>query len=549
MIDSGVFTGPVTLTLLHNGRIHTAADPDATAIAISDATISWIGGEHAIGLAGRADRVIDLDGALVIPGFVDAHVHTTDAGLAIAGLDLTGARSLAECLATLRRHAAAHPDGVLWGHGWEESRWSENRPPTRDQVDDAVGNRPVYLSRIDVHSALISSALGASVPDGPALPGWSATGPITQQAHAAVRAVAREQLSASQRRTAQLSFLQAAAARGIVEVHECGAGDESGRTDLAALLALDGPVRVRGYLAAAVSDPEQARQLLAQTGAHALGGDLTVDGAIGSRTAALTDPYTDAGGRRGVRYLSEQQIADHLVACTIAGIQAGFHAIGDDAVSAVGRALLEAAGRLGENATVRLAGCAHRIEHAEMADDAAISAFAATGTVASMQPLFDAAWGGPDGLYTRRLGAQRAAGMNPFATMARAGVALAFGSDAPVTPADPWAAVQAAAHHRTPGSELSARAAFTAHTRGGHRAAGRTDRGIGTVGVGAPAHLAIVAAGELVRPAADPKVARWSTDPRSRVPLLPDLTPGVELPATLATLVDGQVVFDAGLFG
>jgi hypothetical protein len=67
--------------------------------------------------------------------------------------------------------------------------------------------------------------------------------------------------------------------------------------------------------------------------------------------------------------------------------------------------------------------------------------------------------------------------------------------------------------------------------------------------VGAPAHLAIVAAGELVRPEADPKVARWSTDPRSRVPLLPDLTPGVELPATLATLVDGQVVFDAGLFG
>ena len=164
MIDSGVFTGPVTLTLLHNGRIHTAADPDATAIAISDATISWIGGEHAIGLAGRADRVIDLDGALVIPGFVDAHVHTTDAGLAIAGLDLTGARSLAECLAALRRHAAAHPAGVLWGHGWEETRWPENRPPTRGQVDDAVGNRPVYLSRIDVHSALISSALAASVP-------------------------------------------------------------------------------------------------------------------------------------------------------------------------------------------------------------------------------------------------------------------------------------------------------------------------------------------------------------------------------------------------
>ena len=143
-----------------------------------------------------------------------------------------------------------------------------------------------------------------------------------------------------------------------------------------------------------------------------------------------------------------------------------------------------------------------------------------------MQPLFDAAWGGPDGLYAARLGADRAAAMNPFATMAAAGVSLAFGSDAPVTPADPWAAVQAAAHHRTPGSGLSPRAAFTAHTRGGHRAAGRTDRGIGTISVGAPAHLAILAAGPLVRPAADPSVARWSTDPRSRVPLLPDLDAG-----------------------
>jgi predicted amidohydrolase YtcJ len=127
-------------------------------------------------------------------------------------------------------------------------------------------------------------------------------------------------------------------------------------------------------------------------------------------------------------------------------------------------------------------------------------------------------------------------------------VLLAFGSDAPVTAADPWAAVRAAAHHRTPGSELSARAAFTAHTRGGHRAAGRTDRAIGTISIGAPAHLAVVRTGELVRPPADLKVARWSTDPRSRVPLLPDLTPGVELPRTLGTLVNGVVAFDSGIF-
>ncbi len=539
----------MTLTLFRNGRIHTGADPDATAIAITGGAISWIGGEHAIPVAGTPDRIVDLDGALVIPGFVDAHVHTTDAGLALGGLDLSGARSLAECLAAVRDFAATRPVGVLWGHGWEESRWPENRPPTRGEIDDAVGNRPAYLSRVDVHSALVSTALADRITGGAGLAGWSATAPVTQLAHAAVRSVARQQLSPAQRTAAHLAFLRAAAASGIVEVHECGAGDVTGRDDLAALLALDGPIPVRGYLAAAVTDPDEARGLLAQSGAHALGGDLVVDGAIGSRTASLRRPYADAAGSSGVRYLTEQQIADHLVACTVAGVQAGFHAIGDDAVSAVAAGLQEAARRLGEHATVRLAGCAHRIEHAEMADDDAIAAFAAAGMVASMQPLFDDAWGGPDGLYARRLGADRAAAMNPFATLARAGVALAFGSDAPVTAANPWAAVQAAAHHRTPGSELSARAAFTAHTRGGHRAAGRTDRGIGTISIGAPAHLAIVRAGDLVRPAADPKVARWSTDPRSRVPLLPDLTPGVELPVTLATLVNGRVVFDTGLFG
>ncbi|HEY4992247.1 MAG TPA: amidohydrolase family protein, partial [Nakamurella sp.] len=412
----------MTLTLFRGGRIHTDADPDATALAVSGSTISWIGGEHAIGLLGTADRVVDLRGALVIPGFVDAHVHTTEAGLALSGLDLSGARSLAQFLAAVAEFAARNPGDVLWGHGWEDTRWPEHRPPTRAELDLVVGDRPAYLSRVDVHSAQVSSALAAAVADGPGLAGWSATGAVTQQAHAAVRAAARQRLSAGQRSAAQLAFLRAATANGIVEVHECAADGATGRADLAALLSLDGPIPVRGYLAAAVTDPAEARRILFESGAHALGGDLTVDGAIGSRTAALRRPYDDAPGDRGGRYLGDQEIAEHLVACTVAGVQAGFHAIGDDAVSAVGRALRAAARRLGDNATIRMAGCAHRVEHAEMADDDAIAAFAATGTVASMQPLFDDAWGGPTGMYTGRLGADRAAAMNPFATMAAAGV-------------------------------------------------------------------------------------------------------------------------------
>ena len=537
----------MTLTVLRNGRVHTAADPEATALANTDGTISWVGGEHAVDTAGRPDRVIDLAGALVVPGFVDAHVHTLDAGLALTGLDLSGARSLVQCLAAVREFARSHPDGIIWGHGWEDTRWPEGRPPTRAELDDAAGGRPAYLSRIDVHSAQLSSALAGAVTDRPE--GWSDTDPVTRLAHAAVRSAARGLLTAEQRRDAHLTFLGACAAQGIVEVHECAADGPSGLADLRALLNLAAPIPVRGYLARAVGSPEEARVALAETGAHALGGDLVVDGAIGSRTASLTHPYADDPGNRGARYLTDEQIVEHLLACTVAGVQAGFHAIGDDAVTAVGRALLAAADRLGPDATIRLAGCAHRVEHAEMTDVESVAALARTGVVASMQPMFDAAWGGPDGLYVRRLGADRAAPMNDFAALASAGVALAFGSDAPVTPIGPWRAVQAAVHHRTPGSALSPRGAFTAHTRGGHRAAGRMDREVGTINPGAPAHLAIVEADELVRPAADPTVARWSTDPRSRVPLLPDLTPGADLPTTLATLVGGRVVFDTGVFG
>ncbi len=544
----------MTSILFHGGRVHTAADPEATAVAITDGVISWIGGEHALEMAGRPDHVVDLDGALVAPGFVDAHVHTTDAGLALTGLQLGTATSLPDCLRQIAEAAAAVPPGdLVWGHGWDETGWPENRPPTRAEIDAAVGDRPTYLSRVDVHSALVSSALvdrlpasalGASSPIHPHLP-------QTRDAHHAVRNLAKALLKPERRAEAQRAFLSGALAAGIVEIHECAAGDRSGRDDLRALLAVDSPLSVLGYLAAAVSDPQEATALLEQTGALALAGDLSVDGAIGSRTASLTHPYHDDPAGSGTRYLSDDQLAQHLWACAVAGVQPGFHAIGDDGVSAVAQALRRATARLEESApghgTVRMAGCVPRIEHAEMVDAEAIATFAATGTVACVQPVFDAAWGGPDGMYARRLGRTRALAMNPFAQLAAAGVALALSSDAPVTPASPWLAVQAAVHHRTPGAGLSPRAAFTAHTRGGHRAAGRTDRGVGTITVGAPAHLAIFAAGELVRPEANEKVARWSTDPRSRVPLLPDLSPGAPMPSTLATIVGGRIAFDAGL--
>ena len=177
----------------------------------------------------------------------------------------------------------------------------------------------------------------------------------------------------------------------------------------------------------------------------------------------------------------------------------------------------------------------------EMVNAEQAQKLAGWGVIASVQPLFDAEWGGEDGMYVQRLGDERGVGLNPFSRLAAAGVVLAFGSDTPVTAIDPWATVKAAVHHKTEGFGISPRAAFVAHTRGGWRAVGRDDAGM--LVPGAPADYAVWRTGELVVQAPDDRVARWSTDPRSGTPGLPDLTPGADLPVCLRTVVLGQTVY------
>lgn len=145
-------------------------------------------------------------------------------------------------------------------------------------------------------------------------------------------------------------------------------------------------------------------------------------------------------------------------------------------------------------------------------------------------------------MYAARLGSERAARLNPFALLASQGVPLAFGSDAPVTELNPWAMVRAAAHHRTPGSSVSARAAFAAATRGGWRAAGVDDGVTGTLVPGAPACYAVWDTGPLAVTAQRDAVQRWSTDPRSRVPALPRLDPADPLPRCRQTVHRGVVL-------
>lgn len=525
-------TTPSSTVLLRRGEVHSPADPFATAMVVERGQVAWVGSEGAAdAFADGVDEVVDLDGALVTPAFTDAHVHTTATGLALTGLDLSGAPTREAALTLVRDFAAARPDDrVLLGHGWDAARWPDGVPPTRAELDRATGGRPLYLSRIDVHSAVVTTALLDLTPGRVA----RVDGPLTGDDHHAVRAAALGAVAPAQRAAAQRAALAHAASLGIGTVHECAGPEISSEDDFTGLLrlaAVEAGPRVIGYWAE--QDVDKAREL----GAVGAAGDLFVDGSLGSHTACLHQQYADAA-HTGTAHLDAAAVAAHVVACTEAGLQAGFHAIGDAAVATVVEGVRAAADKVG---LARLRAARHRVEHAEMLTPETVAAFAELGLTASVQPAFDALWGGEDGMYARRLGAERARTLNPFAALLRAGVPLAFGSDSPVTPLDPWGTVRAAAFHHTPEHRVSVRAAFTAHTRGGWRAVGRDDAGVLVPGV--PADYAVWRTGELVVQAPDDRVARWSTDPRSGTPGLPDLTPGRDLPVCLRTVVGGRTVF------
>ncbi|WP_454856106.1 amidohydrolase [Promicromonospora soli] len=593
---------PVRSILYRNGVIHSAADPFAEAILVDDGVVAWLGADDtAAGLAARADRVIDLDGALVTPGFVDAHAHVLETGLSSDSVDLTpagGVHSLADALAALhdgaRRLAATDPSGdeALLAFGWDEQAWPEQRAFTRAELDDACDGRPVYAARVDVHSAVVSTSMAAraGIEHDPAWTGmglsgsgWSDapadTGLVTADLHHTVRHVAHA-LSPERRTRLYRETLAAWAARGIVSVHEMSGEHLDTRAGLAELHAMtthsvtpeaqaDPGVAALPHLVAYRGElcrtPDDARALLAElpflTG---IGGDLNVDGSIGSRTAALRSPYSDlpvdpssgsftgaltnADGTpwTGNLYLTADQIAHHLAAVQNArgdgaGVQAAFHVIGDRAMDEMVLGLQVAAQLTGESA-VRAAH--HRIEHGLFVDATTLAALLVQGVGLSVQPAFDSAFGGSKGMYAARLGASRAGSLMPFADLAQAGVPLAFGSDTPVTPVDPWQGVRAATGHEDPDQRISAGAAFRAHTRGGWRLAGLDHTGAGQLRVGSPAHLAVWRAERLGVQAAPGRLSSWSEEARAGTPLLPDLSPDAVEPECLHTLRDGVILHD-----
>jgi predicted amidohydrolase YtcJ len=526
--------------LLRNGIVYSPADPFASAMLVAGERIAWIGDEAGAGEhAAAADEVVDLGGALVTPAFVDSHVHVLSTGLGERGVDVGSATSLPQFLDRLRRHARIHPGEPVHGQGWDEHAWPERRPPTRDEIDLAAEGAVVLLSRVDGHSSLISTALLERQPQIATADGYEGA-IVRRQAQTLARRAAERTIPDQTRREIHRSVLREAAALGIGAVHEMAAPHINSEQDVRALVAASAEEAlpdVTVYWGEAGADGVRRAQSLGAAGAA---GDLTVDGSVGSRSAGLEEPYADDPTTSGQLYLDVEAATDHVVACTEARLQAGFHCIGDAAVRIAVTAIANAAQRCGEDAIAR---ARHRLEHVEMISPRLIDEMARLGVVASVQPAFDAFWGGRDGMYATRLGADRAATLNPFAAMARAGVGLAFGSDSPVTPLGGWDAVRAAAYHHNPEHRMSVRGAFLAATRGGWHAANVEDAGSLAPGMAATYAVWDRATAQNIPVAA----GRSGLRPEGVVPGadgMPDVSPGGPLPMCVRTVVRGRIVFE-----
>ncbi|HWC31507.1 MAG TPA: amidohydrolase family protein, partial [Actinomycetota bacterium] len=398
------------------------------------------------------------------------HVHLSGTGLEMDGLDLSGARSREETLALAREHASRR-SGPALGLGFDETRWPSPQLPAIDELD-AVTSEPLVLLRADGYLSVVNTAAlkasGIEALDGLERGDRSRpTGLLRGEANAAVQLWYFESLSVEDVAAAQLRACERAASRGVTCVHEMAIPDKRGRRDVEILLlqADDLAVDVVTYIADrdfpyVVGDLLQTR----------IGGDLFLDGSIGARTAALFEPYADGGGQGSLAY-DDDELAEFLHNAHLASLQTGVHVIGDAAIEQALRVWERVYHSLDSRGRRHFRARRHRLEHFEMASIEQIERAAALGLAISIQPGFDAYWGGPGEMYERRLGQDRARTMNPFRSTLERGLEVGAGSDSPVTPLDPMFGVWALENHHDPAQRMGREDAIRLFTVGAARLA------------------------------------------------------------------------------
>lgn len=456
-----------------------SAAPGAQAVSTRGDSIIFVGDSAtALRAATPATRIIR--GAMVTPGFGDAHTHFLDGGFQLASVDLRDARTPAEFTARIKQYAAGLPKGTwILGGNWDHENWG-GLAPTRHWIDSVTPDHPVFVSRLDGHMGLANSLalrLAGMGRGAHAIPGGTIvrdkqgelTGLLKDEAAGPIYAVVPT-ASPVQYDSALSRATRWAAAHGVTTVD----GVSMGFLDYAALQRAhrDGRLvtRVHGYFPLGL-------WRMAADSVHAWGpGDAMlraqgvkgfVDGSLGSTTALFFEPYLDAPGDRGLLTTPAESLAAWIGAADSAGLQVVVHAIGDRANAMV----LDIYDSVGTAHGAR--DRRFRVEHAQHLRMGDIARFARLGVIASMQPYHLA----DDGRWAhKRLDPARLAGTYAFRSLLDSGVVLAFGSDWTVAPLDPILGMHAAVTRETldganpegwiPEQKISVEEALAAYTRG-----------------------------------------------------------------------------------
>jgi predicted amidohydrolase YtcJ len=472
LMSAAAYAAPEPIVLI-NGTIYTADDrnPRAEAVVAADGRITYVGtNAEALERAPAGARKIDLRGQAVFPGLTDAHAHLLGIGQRELNFDLQGTASLAELKQKLAARAKATP-AVPWivGRGWIESRWTPAQFPTKADLDAVVSDRPVVLRRADGHALIANSAAlkRAKIDRGTPNP---AGGEILKDASGEPTGMLVDnamdillQLVPPETEAERLKALEVGAQRevriGWTQVQN--AGTPFSEVDLMCRLYASGRMKLRVYNAiggpGAYAGPDgpggDANRLLKEGASLNRCGDrltvrtikLYIDGALGSRGAALLAPYSDSRSSQGLLVNQPEALAPVLREALKRGIQIETHAIGDRG----NRIMLDLYEQAFAAVPVKDRAVAEprwRIEHAQVISPPDIPRFAQLGVIASMQPSHAI---GDLFFAPKRLGPERVGDAYAWKKLLDSGAVVVAGSDAPVEVGDPRIEFYAAVTRRS----------------------------------------------------------------------------------------------------
>jgi predicted amidohydrolase YtcJ len=456
-----------TLVFLNANVLTMGAGQRAEAIAIRDDRIAAVGCDGQIeSLAGPSTKIIDVKGATILPGFTDCHIHLIEYGLSLRNLDLRLVRTIEELKKKVAERVYGPAKWIL-GRGWDQERFVEKRYPTRNDLDEASREKPVFLRRVCGHICVVNSAAltlagitaGTPNPPGGSIDRDSSGEPTGILRENAVDLVGRlvPSLELGDYVRATLTASELALRAGLTTVH-CVIGSE---LELRALLDLKAGsrVRLRFYVLIPVDQLKPAISLGLRTGF----GDewvrigavkIFTDGSLGARTAALEAPYSDDPRNQGVAIYSQQELDEIVLEAHRSGFQTAIHAIGDRATAMALHAIRNA------ELSAPQKHLRHRIEHASVLNRDLIKRMKDARVLASVQPNFIVS----DIWLKDRLGVQRASLAYPFQSLLDAGLTIVGGSDCPVEPLTPLSAIEAATNRDAPES-VAAEDAISFYTR------------------------------------------------------------------------------------